>query len=178
MCRIYFYSRPCGRGDGQQILKVYEAKAISTHAPAGGATDCRAVFREPCFISTHAPAGGATGMQTSKNATGKNFYSRPCGRGDSAPAASSSLSAAISTHAPAGGATDDAGGVGPVHTISTHAPAGGATSCWPRSQKKWPRFLLTPLREGRPSSRARSSRQWYRFLLTPLREGRPEVIDE
>ena len=33
-----FYSRPCGRGDGQQILKVYEAKAISTHAPAGGAT--------------------------------------------------------------------------------------------------------------------------------------------
>ena len=128
MCRIYFYSRPCGRGDGQQILKVYEAKAISTHAPAGGATDCRAVFREPCFISTHAPAGGATGMQTSKNATGKNFYSRPCGRGDSAPAASSSLSAAISTHAPAGGATDDAGGVGPVHTISTHAPAGGATA--------------------------------------------------
>ena len=106
MCRIYFYSRPCGRGDGQQILKVYEAKAISTHAPAGG----------------------ATGMQTSKNATGKNFYSRPCGRGDSAPAASSSLSAAISTHAPAGGATDDAGGVGPVHTISTHAPAGGATA--------------------------------------------------
>ena len=67
-------------------------------------------------------------MQTSKNATGKNFYSRPCGRGDSAPAASSSLSAAISTHAPAGGATDDAGGVGPVHTISTHAPAGGATA--------------------------------------------------
>ena len=60
MCRIYFYSRPCGRGDGQQILKVYEAKAISTHAPAGGATDLDREQKLSAKISTHAPAGGAT----------------------------------------------------------------------------------------------------------------------
>ena len=33
-----FYSRPCGRGD-QKAMKLLYAKFISTHAPAGGATN-------------------------------------------------------------------------------------------------------------------------------------------
>ena len=34
----YFYSRPCGRGDGARASSA-TIKVISTHAPAGGATD-------------------------------------------------------------------------------------------------------------------------------------------
>ena len=39
----------------------FESMAISTHAPAGGATSSRRRFMGLSgFISTHAPAGGAT----------------------------------------------------------------------------------------------------------------------
>ena len=56
---------------------------ISTHAPAGGATaPCRT--RESVkLISTHAPAGGATAPVAGVKSLRINFYSRPCGRGDS-----------------------------------------------------------------------------------------------
>ena len=120
-----FYSRPCGRGD-QELLNSYQNSIISTHAPAGGATDLvghrfgvaqflltplregRRRRADPAGIadqiSTHAPAGGAT------HAVG-------------------GLTAAllISTHAPAGGATEPITFPMPSNTISTHAPAGGAT---------------------------------------------------
>ena len=35
---LYFYSRPCGRGDGSGGSGGESAPPISTHAPAGGAT--------------------------------------------------------------------------------------------------------------------------------------------
>ena len=77
-----FYSRPCGRGDqhdfcgrgeewkflltplreGRHTSKEnlkFSAK-ISTHAPAGGATQKHTCFFGSYAISTHAPAGGAT----------------------------------------------------------------------------------------------------------------------
>ena len=99
-----------------------------------------------------------------------NFYSRPCGRGDSkfyrfflcsfisthAPAGGATLRrfrqrhpVGISTHAPAGGATH--GLYFPKHgiIISTHAPAGGATEAGEKEGREVPLFLLTPLREGR-----------------------------
>ena len=77
----YFYSRPCGRGDGKEVA-VERILKISTHAPAGGATRrCRSgsAWRN---ISTHAPAGGATTKMYEMN-----------------------RDMMISTHAPAGGAT-------------------------------------------------------------------------
>ena len=78
----HFYSRPCGRGDPIDNVRVQfvdqflltplregrpgipiepvSEKYISTHAPAGGATiESRAACRL-IDISTHAPAGGAT----------------------------------------------------------------------------------------------------------------------
>ena len=81
-----------------------------------------------------------------------------------------------------------------TYFISTHAPAGGAT-CKARLRRAgasyfysrpcgrgdvgrlsldeaWRIFLLTPLREGRPSC-ALSVGKPSSFLLTPLREGRP-----
>ena len=82
----------------------------------------------------------------------------------------------ISTHAPAGGATvaylrkHSGGG------ISTHAPAGGATgSSWPTATRT-SKFLLTPLREGRPEKSALIFLKKILFLLTPLREGRPSPL--
>ena len=81
---IYFYSRPCGRGDGAHP----------------GTRRFRA------FISTHAPAGGATGRSRRRQRAGQDFYSRPCGRGDAAA----------------------------MIAMTAHSA-----------------FLLTPLREGRPS---------------------------
>ena len=102
-----FYSRPCGRGD-QHVYSFLPVCKISTHAPAGGATPfghkkirlCGLFLLTPLRegrqllrrrsegqivkISTHAPAGGATKpIQPSQNGC-KNFYTRPCGRGDPA----------------------------------------------------------------------------------------------
>ena len=79
----YFYSRPCGRGDMRGRPRALPGAFISTHAPAGGATDVeRVVLSFGRVISTHAPAGGAT-------IPSRVFVS----------------SMGISTHAPAGGAT-------------------------------------------------------------------------
>ena len=100
----HFYSRPCGRGDGQPKLAFTsrtpflltplregrraagrtkaKARAISTHAPAGGATKLIWMLAHKIKISTHAPAGGATYCQCF-------HFGKYC----------------ISTHAPAGGAT-------------------------------------------------------------------------
>ena len=56
----YFYSRPCGRGDRHCKRALPVGFAISTHAPAGGATKSTLCCRWRLF----------------------HFYSRPCGRGD------------------------------------------------------------------------------------------------
>ena len=127
LCSAFdFYSRPCGRGDVHRPASAHHL-AISTHAPAGGATRRLIHVRLVTNISTHAPAGGATLASTQTSDKSSNFYSRPCGRGD--PACSCAQpDLPISTHAPAGGAT-----VFDEFSVSDDAR----------------RFLLTPLREGR-----------------------------
>ena len=79
----------------------------------------------------------------------RDFYSRPCGRGD--------FKRDVATLV--------------VGLISTHAPAGGATGA-KRNKTDFLLFLLTPLREGRLAA-CWSFCPHHRFLLTPLREGRP-----
>ena len=83
----YFYSRPCGRGDLGLDKDTVDKILISTHAPAGGATEAR---RGTLHRSLH-------------------FYSRPCGRGDDGTDATKVVPRRISTHAPAGGATGSSG---------------------------------------------------------------------
>ena len=101
----YFYSRPCGRGDGGRPESEKANAFISTHAPAGGATVvatfcCHVLYcistHAPAggatygwhisnlriYISTHAPAGGATSPAYFFIPAPMYFYSRPCGRGD------------------------------------------------------------------------------------------------
>ena len=80
--RPYFYSRPCGRGDTSSAFFWPDRSTISTHAPAGGATGLIHKADIDIVISTHAPAGGATRPGERGVDDGKNFYSRPCGRGD------------------------------------------------------------------------------------------------
>ena len=112
--------RPEGLGQGFDreiflLTPLREGRPIS--APASG----------PVYgISTHAPAGGATRLRISSGPPGRNFYSRPCGRGD-CPGRRAALLQSISTHAPAGGATFLPPCYAGAGSISTHAPAGGAT---------------------------------------------------
>ena len=104
---------------------------MSTHAPAGGAT-----FIPPCFPQAFA-----------------HFYSRPCGRGD--------VRQKVLDVARFG--------------ISTHAPAGGATRRWAYLPSRRPRhFYSRPCGRGDISQTGPSATGCI-FLLTPLREGRPSL---
>ena len=102
---LYFYSRPCGRGDWIFRPSSVSLSEISTHAPAGGATLRLHLAGAEGAISTHAPAGGATRGCGCCCASCRNFYSRPCGRGDEVMEGTTLTEPLISTHAPAGGAT-------------------------------------------------------------------------
>ena len=159
-----FYSRPCGRGDLRDFPVFHVGIAISTHAPAGGATIGPHSFRKVyAVISTHAPAGGATPVSHTEGEAialflltplreGRleldvlalclvDFYSRPCGRGDFSQSP-----------------------VGLPGVISTHAPAGGATKPYFLINLIFSLFLLTPLREGRPAAgrdRKKNGRDFY-----------------
>ena len=124
---------------------------ISTHAPAGGATDAGdGASYWSIGISTHAPAGGATPAHMGRSARGCHFYSRPCGRGDKPNPSGNSQYAAISTHAPAGGATRPEPGKRVLATISTHAPAGGATRCKDGRCCRMSDFYSRPCGRGDP----------------------------
>ena len=78
-----FLLTPLREGRHPRLCHARLVRAISTHAPAGGATYFRLTDDQAKkLISTHAPAGGAT-ERALQEAEGKSyFYSRPCGRGD------------------------------------------------------------------------------------------------
>ena len=166
-----FYSRPCGRGDIlPQATFVVNSGFLLTPLREGRPDRQRAcaVCRS---ISTHAPAGGATRRKKAMGSVCKNFYSRPCGRGDGRLCDGPDGAVPISTHAPAGGATRWTERTYLDENISTHAPAGGATRMQAGSRRSRFTFLLTPLREGRPGVN-KYIYSHTEFLLTPLREGR------
>ena len=194
---VYFYSRPCGRGDIPQLHPSTQHHAFLLTPLREGRPAALHVLVCPFVISTHAPAGGATPVSHTEGEAialflltplreGRleldvlalclvDFYSRPCGRGDFSQSP-----------------------VGPPGVISTHAPAGGATKPYFLINLIFSLFLLTPLREGRPAAgrdRKKNGRDFYsrpcgrgdeaarrrineriEFLLTPLREGRRGTI--
>ena len=136
-----------------RLYRWYEKNGcgeISTHAPAGGATEDALDAAHKAIISTHAPAGGATLRTSASVCPSARFLLTPLREGRRSRNRRSSartvflltplregrhvghIHAAhiivISTHAPAGGATmfgDDC--ITQEIPISTHAPAGGAT---------------------------------------------------
>ena len=146
---MYFYSRPCGRGDNPHT---------------------RSQLQRPAYFYSR-PCGRGDQSHTSSTRSRCYFYSRPCGRGDQCghgsyaqhdrflltplregrqnAIAARRMDVRISTHAPAGGATkrdfvvraDDL-------QISTHAPAGGATSPPPVSTRRRFYFYSRPCGRG------------------------------
>ena len=123
-----FYSRPCGRGDLRDFPVFHVGIAISTHAPAGGATKpyflINLIFS--LFLLTPLREGRpAAGRDRKKN--GRDFYSRPCGRGDLAR--------------PDNTRRD-------LRFLLTPLREGRPITSASWSGRKL--FLLTPLREGRP----------------------------
>ena len=59
-----------------------EAKFLLTPLREGRPETIFYCCKRPEFISTHAPAGGATYQRNCILRRRKDFYSRPCGRGD------------------------------------------------------------------------------------------------
>ena len=79
-----FYSRPCGRGDFERMREIADREIISTHAPAGGATQtsCDSSQAGNQFLLTPLREGRHSQISASLFVQ-FYFYSRPCGRGDS-----------------------------------------------------------------------------------------------
>ena len=139
---------PAG-GATRPALRRGRRGRISTHAPAGGATETVGDILNPMSISTHAPAGGATGSPCRPPRLPKNFYSRPCGRGDVSNSDTVEvLPEFLLTPLREGRRKIREVCVRIVFRISTHAPAGGATQRM-TALFRMALFLLTPLREGR-----------------------------
>ena len=189
-----FLLTPLREGRQLAALQVHYISGISTHAPAGGATSPHCRGRSAPWYFYSRPCGRGDMILLSRPRRITYFYSRPCGRGDPSLDGRRIVFDEISTHAPAGGATrEDMVKVGMGTAISTHAPAGGATISVVAIVPSFIRFLLTPLREGRPNASlltlgifqisthapagGATQVQLYgfcrlAFLLTPLREGR------
>ena len=163
-----FNSRPSARGD-TLVEKVKKLPDISIHAPPRGAThclcflrpqysfqftplregrpDCAGTRRLRKRISIHAPPRGATRFRGGTPQRPSYFNSRPSARGD------------------------DAGAAEPCFLdISIHAPPRGATGVYHMQNYNY-KFQFTPLREGRPASRADLSADGIYFNSRPSARG-------
>ena len=78
----YFYSRPCGRGDGGGARAAHGDVVISTHAPAGGATFTPLMYLSKYVFLLTPLREGRRDPRGSWARPAPYFYSRPCGRGD------------------------------------------------------------------------------------------------
>ena len=148
---------------------------ISTHAPAGGATEATTDAISTVYaISTHAPAGGATIRNAGLIRDGDLFLLTPLREGRHEELVPQEGIKKISTHAPAGGATITGSARADYLKISTHAPAGGATRA--QSPDGWHEFISTHAPAGGATVRTEVAKmEVIAFLLTPLREGRQSL---
>ena len=122
-------------------------------------------------ISTHAPAGGATDSGCKRTITKTKFLLTPLREGRPGFRHDKRTRSVISTHAPAGGATGGGSAGSPVLQISTHAPAGGATVSIQAGRNRCFYFYSRPCGRGDRISSENAGLE-CKFLLTPLREGR------
>ena len=143
-----FLLTPLREGRRRFPPRTCRAGGISTHAPAGGATDAVIAATAAGVLFLLTPLREGRPPRPHWLRAQDDFYSRPCGRGDSSAHKISSV----------------------VIRISTHAPAGGATACAHLCSPPELLFLLTPLREGRPSLFVRSARS-ANFYSRPCGRG-------
>ena len=122
-------------------------------------------------ISTHAPAGGATSGRTRYVASPSDFYSRPCGRGDTAGRSAPGRFRYF--YSRPCGRGDDFLRVNWKTLIYFYSrPCGRGDRAGSTMNFILALFLLTPLREGRRTQMKIYRKLLKPFLLTPLREGR------
>ena len=166
-----FYSRPCGRGDGAPLQASRPAGQFLLTPLREGRPDAALQTDREDWISTHAPAGGATDgkfhipltqqeflltplREGRPRAGGRNdgnedhFYSRPCGRGDFVGLQLVNVD----------------------HFISTHAPAGGATAACRGHSRPAEHFYSRPCGRGDLKNRVRTSGSEY-FYSRPCGRG-------
>ena len=168
---MYFYSRPCGRGDYLALEAEATQIIISTHAPAGGATLQKRQCDAAVFISTHAPAGGATLTSFLPRCLIHLFLLTPLREGRHCRQALAEHNHEFLLTPLREGRRARRGRCCRKGKISTHAPAGGATRPSCLLVKRSGNFYSRPCGRGdrRHSFGVSAPRS---FLLTPLREGR------
>ena len=170
--QIYFYSRPCGRGDAGSRQMTVIFQLISTHAPAGGATFAADTCALQLFpISTHAPAGGATASCAAGKGRGTDFYSRPCGRGDR-PIRAITACPAYFYSRPCGRGDFLAASAEIMLPDFYSRPCGRGDRDTTRYRTGSINFYSRPCGRGDRSSHGSPKQVLKTFLLTPLREGR------
>ena len=120
-----------------RLYRWYEKNGcgeISTHAPAGGATEDALDAAHKAIISTHAPAGGATLRTSASVCPSARFLLTPLREGRrSRNRRSSARTVFLLTPLREGRPCRDAGRAAAGPPISTHAPAGGATAIFHKS---------------------------------------------
>ena len=122
------------------------------------------------MISTHAPAGGATQPSRPIRPPAFYFYSRPCGRGDLRRDPDDSSTSRFLLTPLREGRPESRVSVGARRHYFYSRPCGRGDGD-PVNVWAMFKFLLTPLREGRRKESSASD-MMFAFLLTPLREGR------
>src|SRR5690606_34355151 len=140
------------RGERQAVV-IYNAqwRAVSTHAPARGATRRLAPRTAAGEVSTHAPARGATSIE-SAGRDGSRRFQPTLPRGERRPSRSASERLLVfQPTLPRGERPERTDEVGVRSVVSTHAPARGATQT--ERAKLWiQKFQPTLPRGERPSA--------------------------
>ena len=103
-------------------------RAVSIHAPTGGATAERVVDFAIEGVSIHAPTGGATSGASVPTAQNTFQFTRP--RGARLGRRTGGRRPEVSIHAPTGGATVVRQDAHDRLDVSIHAPTGGATHAY------------------------------------------------
>ena len=169
-----FYSRPCGRGD-------CASRPSTTSAPRFLLTPLREGRQMLMFVPNGSMLFLLTPLREGRRLSRKvesfqkdYFYSRPCGRGDASKTCTvSCVFVFLLTPLREGRLARDHGKK-VLLVISTHAPAGGATRSRRRCRTPLAHFYSRPCGRGDMVD-AVNQLQNDLFLLTPLREGRPSV---
>ena len=171
---IYFYSRPCGRGDQQ--APVHGAVRLHFYSRPCGRGDYSAAGKEiPTIGFLLTPLREGRRNQVQKTMDGDaHFYSRPCGRGDRRIPAKKEETLDFYSRPCGRGDVQNVRRFRGRGFISTHAPAGGATCSLRRNRRiHRPHFYSRPCGRGDGETGGRNQQPGNQFLLTPLREGRP-----
>ena len=148
----YFYSRPCGRGDAAVMAPAVPPVGFLLTPLREGRHHRRAQAQGAGHDFYSRPCGRGDAQSIRQQPARSNFYSRPCGRGD--PVAFFEVCIPFNFYSrPCGRGDTGSSACRTKRYISTHAPAGGATGGGlSLSARTAQPFLLTPLREGRPST--------------------------